>query len=164
MSAKNTNLKKMSAENMVANLAVAVCIGISGAAEASQIRLLDQNAYWDKPTAWVGGNVPTTDDYAIVEGTAYRRVFITNEVAAVAARLTLATSGAPARTGHCVMTGGSLTLSGHLLMTAGYDANKATFALSDGTVNIATGRGGQFGSATFTQTGGTLASPYWIIG
>jgi len=154
----------MNAKNTVANLAVLVCIGISGVAEASEISLSAVNGYWDEPTAWVGGNVPSTNDYAIVEGTGYRRVYITNGVAAVATRFYLTKSGAPARTGHCVMSGGNLTLSGHLLMAAGSTANKATFALSDGSMSIANGRVGQNGSAAFTQTGGTLATPYWIIG
>ncbi|MDD4103246.1 MAG: zf-HC2 domain-containing protein, partial [Kiritimatiellae bacterium] len=148
-----------------AKLAAAV-LGIAATAEAAEIFMTAVDDQWDNPSTWVGSVVPGAADQAVVEGTGQRTIRITNGVAAVAERLSLAktTGDSKARTGHCVMSGGSLTLSGHLLMASAASAHKATFTLSDGTANIANGRIGQAGSALFTQTGGTLASSYWVLG
>ena len=152
----------MNAKNRAVKWAVAACVGLAGAAGAVDISLSAVDGYWDEPTAWVGGVVPTSNDVAIVEGSGYRRVYITNGVAAAASWLYLAKSSAPRR-GYCVMTGGSLTLTNYLLVATSA-ASTGNFTLVNGTVNIANGRVGQSGTGTVTQTGGTLSSPYWMVG
>jgi hypothetical protein len=105
----------MNANNWAVKWAVAACVGIAGVAAAADITLSATDGYWDEPTAWGGGVVPTSNDVAIVEGSGYRRVYITNGVTAAASWLYLAKSSAPRR-GYCVMTGGSLTLTNYLLI------------------------------------------------
>ena len=88
----------MNAKNRAVKWAVAACIGIAGAAGAANtITMSAVEGVWNVATNWGGNVAPTTGDYAVVEGTAYRRVYITNGVAAAAGRLSLAvTTGAGA--------------------------------------------------------------------
>lgn len=153
------------AKNWAVKWAVAACMGIAGAAAADNISMtvLSGHGYWDDPTVWGGGVVPTSNDVVDVEGSGARWVYITNGVAAEASWLYLAKKTGETRRGHCVMTGGSLTLGDYLLAAPG-SLHTGTFTLSNGTVNIANARIGQSGIGTFTQTGGTVSSPYWIVG
>ena len=153
----------MNAKNRAVKWAVAACVGIAGAAGALDISLSAVNGYWDEPTAWIGGVAPTSNDVAIVEGSGARWVNITNGVTAAANWLYLAKTTGQTRRGHCVMSGGSLTLGAYLLAAPG-SLHTGTFTLSNGTVNIANMRIAQSGIGTFTQILGTVASPYCIVG